>query len=76
MASDTITLWSSDKQTFEVPHEVACMSEVCTRYWPGSRHMQRNLHAQACSLCLLPECHEPLSPSADNSSDGWGHGRS
>ena len=35
MVSDTITLWSSDKQTFEVPHEVACMSEVCTRHWPG-----------------------------------------
>ena len=35
MASDTITLWSSDKQTFEVPHEVACMSEVCTGHWPG-----------------------------------------
>lgn len=28
MASDTITLRSSDKQTFEVPHEVACMSET------------------------------------------------
>lgn len=32
MASDTITLRSSDKQTFEVPYEVACMSEVCTRH--------------------------------------------
>ena len=35
MASDTITVWSSDKQPFEVPHEVACMSEVRIRHWPG-----------------------------------------
>ena len=45
MASATITLWSSDKQTFEVPHEVACMSEVCAKHLPGGIHMQRNLHA-------------------------------